>query len=276
MIIPAKELALLEAYLTGLFGPGNVTGVAPVTDGHLAVFDVDEQHIKDGGPIPSGGGGSDYFNPDIFTPGAYDDHFNTGSLDGSWTIFNSSGYATLVADTNVIPHCLRLISSMTDGTAKMQGVVKALPSTGNWQITTHVMDSLSYQPVDHYLFCGMFVAIAIDGSSGADLVYTKYWNDRFYPGSYGESVASSEWADFDTDPAGDDNIFEKKLLPYLKIVWDGTYINTYASTDGAVWLLMSTFVPSGTPLYGGLFIMNYASNITPQIAAFDWFKVEVL
>jgi hypothetical protein len=43
------------AYGTGA-GGGDVYGDATVTDGHLAVFDVDGYHIKDGGAIPAGGG----------------------------------------------------------------------------------------------------------------------------------------------------------------------------------------------------------------------------
>ena len=54
MIIPAKELALLRTYLGGSLA--NVIGVPPVTDGHLAVFDGDVNHIKDGGPVSTGAG----------------------------------------------------------------------------------------------------------------------------------------------------------------------------------------------------------------------------
>ena len=41
-------------------GGGDVLGSTSVADGHLAVFDMDGYHIKDGGAVPAGGSTPDY------------------------------------------------------------------------------------------------------------------------------------------------------------------------------------------------------------------------
>jgi hypothetical protein len=80
-------------------GGGDVFGSASVTDGHLAVFDTDGYHIKDGGAVPAGGG-------DTIAPATNTDN-NIPQWDGtnSKTLKNGLGLVTSVgspgADTNL-------------------------------------------------------------------------------------------------------------------------------------------------------------------------------
>ncbi|MFH1118600.1 MAG: hypothetical protein V1775_02170 [Bacteroidota bacterium] len=76
-------------------GGGDVYGDAAATDEHLAVFDADGYHIKDGGVVPTGGG-------DVLGPVANDDGY-IPQWDGndSKTLKNGLLLTTSIADPGV-------------------------------------------------------------------------------------------------------------------------------------------------------------------------------
>jgi hypothetical protein len=237
-------------------GGGDVFGSASVTDGHLAVFDVDGYHIKDGGAVPSGL--IDWFEPGEFTAGAYDDKFNSSSLDGSWTIVNSSN---LTVDTNTtVPSCLALTS--TDDAAVLQGVLKTLPS-GHWQITARVLDIRApLMPDSHSVQAGIFVTDLSDMSGEVNFIERVAIND----GGYTEDTRMSPGL----------TVAFYLSQPFLRLRWDGSDIWFEISEDGALWSVVGSLTPASTPLYGGLFIVDNYGTADPQSAAFDWFKVETI
>ena len=87
-------------------GGGDVYGSASVTDGHLAVFDTDGYHIKDGGVVPTGGSS-------IYTP--------PPTTGWSWV---NQGPATLIeADDRIA------ISVPAGTTSDLRCRIRAVPST---------------------------------------------------------------------------------------------------------------------------------------------------
>ena len=111
MIITARELALLEEYFSGLFGAGDVVGDGAGTDGHVAVFDGDIHHIRDGG-APTGGG-------DVSDTGA--------TTANHLAVWNGASDHTL-KDGGAVPNAITTLTS--DVTATGPGSVAATIAVG--------------------------------------------------------------------------------------------------------------------------------------------------
>jgi hypothetical protein len=215
--------------------------------------------------ISGGTSSSDYFNPNSFVLGAYDDHFNSGSLDGSWTILNPS---TMTVDTNTtIPHCVTFVDCPPDATEILRGIIKTLPATGDWQITTRAL----FPPKSDYnVKIGIFVTANLDGSGLLECVDVQNFAAI---DTYNET---STFTDKDTFSATYGLWYEGGT--YLRLKWVSGTLYYQRSVDGGIWDTISSNVLGYTPLFGGLYIDNndLTSPFANHSCAFDWFKVDIL
>jgi hypothetical protein len=209
------------------------------------------------------GGGSNYFNPDSFTLGMYDDHFNAGSLDGSWTILNPS---TMTVDTTTIPHCVTFVDCPTNVSEILRGIIKTLPASGDWQITTK---ALAPPKSDYQVRIGIFVTANLDGSGLLECI-------NVYQDNAADDTCYNETTTFtDKDTYSTSYNTPKQGGTYLRLKWVGGTLYYQRSLDGGIWDTITANVLGYTPLYGGLYIDNY-NTTGPYSGAFDWFKVDIL
>jgi hypothetical protein len=108
-----------RAMVTGApVGGGDVYGDASATDEHLAVFDVDGYHIKDGGVVPVGGGG--IINLATVT-----------NIDAT-TVAITSLYTVPAGKSLIVDHTVVRVTSMVFGSKTQNAIVSFGGNSPTW------------------------------------------------------------------------------------------------------------------------------------------------
>jgi hypothetical protein len=271
---PGEYYHLTQAQETDLTDGGDSTLHYHATDRNSDNFVGTEwTDLTDGGETAlhthsgTSSGGSDYFNPNSFALGAYDDHFSTNTLDGDWTELNITGTMAVTTNTDV-SHCLVLKDVPTNAAEKLRGIIKALPAVGDWQISTRALFPFSLLS---QFRVGIFVTEDIDGSTQLDFIdlYSDYNDIEYYYNGMGNFTDMNNFLTESTNRGG------ATVGAYLRIRWEGGDLFFESSIDGGLWIVLSSYTPTLSPLYGGLFADNFNTGV-PQTAAFDWFKLDIL
>lgn len=191
-------------------------------------------------------------HPDIVpaSPHADDDEFPGTSLSGSWSWLNQGTSTITIADS---------YAKIEPQTSNWRGIVKAVPS-GSWTITAKVSGAVGFVN-DGY--CGIWLHGGTDGTGDVLSVGKDSTNPYVFRG---EQISSYGFngTRVNAITCGHNHAF-------LRIVWNGTQITYYVSSDGVGWNQFgNSFTPSYTPTKIGLAVR---CSGTGNSAFFDWFRV---
>jgi hypothetical protein len=205
---------------------------------------------------PSGGGGSANINGDTHpvSPTAYDDEFETSSLDPKWTARNSP--------TISFSHGSLVLTTTSSGGDNLQGVTQAIP-TAPYRIGCKL--AFDVRGVN-YKNAGLFLLDSSSGKLGTvSLAYNGGFQLQVNKYSSYTSFASTSFFEglnqYATAP------------PYYGISDDGTNRFHEISFDGFEWFSIYSEADNAfmTPTEIGI-CMDINSSGNSGIASFDWFR----
>lgn len=203
----------------------------------------------------TGGGGGGYANiidepPN--SPSSLDDEFNDEVIDGKW---NWANQGSALATEGDIQGKLAIIPA---GDSWWRCLMQNVP-TGSWEALAKVHFGGDYLDDS---FAGIVILPATDGNIEA-LAIGK--DDTNSP----STIRAERWNSWTSWGTLRKSINYGPSYAYLKIVWNGSNLTYYLSTDGVGFpKLLSSFTPSFTP---GRIGVGARGNALPSY--FDFFRI---
>ena len=246
-----------------------VLGNASVTDKHLAVFDGDGYHLKDGGAIPTGGSGSGFppFSPDAppDTPDDMDDEFEGGALDGKWTsIISGSAPYTITVPADGTMAIFAQTTFASPANYRHCDIWQSMPADATWRIRA----KLSLEVTSNYV--GLGLGVRNSGSNVTEecfvITHPSYFvNSYFRIALNGESSLGESFLGYFPHMHFYEEIekVSSTLIVFRFSItgYEGTYFDVYHFNESGL-----------TPNQVGIIFHPYNSGNLTVGASCDWFR----